>query len=171
MAQLRIRLSDPVSGTIIAKVIRDEAQVDMRLSYLSDAPRDLVEAVLVLLRGATEARCCWQDEPGEHRWLFRREGDEVRLGIVRFNDTFARLDDDRGELVFQTRCTLKRLASQVRGEMVQLRNRMGEAAYHERGAIPSPPSRWRSCNTPRHRPLSRWRLPSSRSWAKACGSP
>lgn len=138
MAQLRIRLSDPVSGTIIARVIQDETEITFAAWRITDAPRDLVDAVLVLLRGAPEARCCWQDEPGEHRWLFRRAGEEVRQRIVRFNDTFARRDDDRGELVFETCCSLTRLASQVRGEMLHLRNRMGEAAYQEAWRYPYP---------------------------------
>jgi hypothetical protein len=57
MAQLRIRLSDPVSETIIAKVAQDETEVTLAAWRITDAPRDLVDAVLVLMSGAPEARC------------------------------------------------------------------------------------------------------------------
>jgi hypothetical protein len=72
-------------------------------SYLSDAPADLARAAISLLEGAEEATCSWEEEPGEFRWIFEREGEELTLRILWFEDQYDRDPDDPGELRFSTR--------------------------------------------------------------------
>src|SRR5688572_1839754 len=87
-------------------------------SYSTDALGDLLQAVGVLLEGGGEARCSWDTEPAEFRWIFRRAGDEVRLGVLFFGDiewdeNGSPGPDEEGEVIFATRQPLLTLASAV----------------------------------------------------------
>jgi cytochrome c len=60
----------------------------------------------------------------------RRFGDdEVDLQIVRFDDGSSKLDDEKGKKLFEARCSVLRLATQVKGQMHQLLNEHGEDGY------------------------------------------
>jgi hypothetical protein len=43
-------------------------------SYLMDALGLLLEDVGSMLEGVDEARCSWEEEPGEYRWIFEGMG-------------------------------------------------------------------------------------------------
>ena len=61
--------------------------------------------------------CEWQDEPGEYRWLFEREGADLRIRILRFADTFSKLADEQGELLFATECPMLKFAILVKTQL------------------------------------------------------
>jgi hypothetical protein len=85
-----------VNGTI------SDDLIDFRVSasYLSDGLADLIICVWKLLEGENETFCSWQEEPGEYRWLFLREGDQVKLRILWFEDTFSKYKDVKGKEMF-----------------------------------------------------------------------
>ena len=134
-------------GSMEASVQADGQHLRMLISYLSDALGDLTEAVMVLLRSLElEKRICsWQDEPGEYRWIIHRAGKNVRVQILRFDQNFSRLPDERGECVFDTNCTLMRLATQTKG---QLQTNSGKKVTSPAGAIRF---RWQPFANLRHR--------------------
>jgi hypothetical protein len=107
-------------GWIEAGITDGVSQLSMVPSYLSDGPADLADAVIILLQGAQHATCSWQDEPGQYRWLLERQGDELEIKILRFEETFSRKLDEQGERLFSTRCTLARFAVQVHGQLQRL---------------------------------------------------
>lgn len=72
-------------------------------SYLRDALGDLLEAVGVLLEGAKTARCSWEEEPGEYRWVYNRRGADIELCIIFFRDLWSFEPDEKGTVVFETR--------------------------------------------------------------------
>jgi hypothetical protein len=111
--------------------LRDGAhEVSIRATYLTDALRDLVDAVIAVMRGASHVACTWQDEPGEHRWLFdRQDADEVTITIRRFDSTFSRQSDELGEIIFTARCPQRRLAGQLLTQMWHLLNDQGLEGY------------------------------------------
>ena len=90
--------------------------VDVTASYLRDALGDLVRAMESLLQGGTDARCSWEEEPGEYRWIFTSDGIAVSLGILQLPDNFPTLDDAEGIEIFRTSASLSDLASDFANE-------------------------------------------------------
>ena len=121
-------------GWADASVSSGGSALTMTVSYLSDALGDLARAVISLLseHAVGKVICSWQDEPGEYRWMMLREGDAVRVQIVMFDDCFSRKDCAKGRRLIRWECSLLRLATQVKGQMHQLLNDLGEDGYKER---------------------------------------
>lgn len=132
-------------GWTQASITAEGDPLNVSVSYLSDALSDLAESVLTLFRSPRrdQVTCCWQDEPEEHRWILHRVGEEVRVEIVRFDHSFSRLPDEQGQCVFETHCTLMRLATQVTGQLHQMLNEYGADGYHARWRHPFPMSTFR----------------------------
>jgi hypothetical protein len=55
-------------------------------SYLSDAPKALVSAVVAVVRGQVHVACLWTEEPGEYVWIFIRRGEDLELRILWHDD-------------------------------------------------------------------------------------
>lgn len=72
------------AGWATATVADEQAEVMFPASYLCDALRDFVDAVQSLFV-TTTAECVWEEEPGEVRWLFRR------------NETFINVQEECGD--------------------------------------------------------------------------
>lgn len=56
---------------------------------------DLTHAVIRLLRDVDHTTAFWEDEPGQYRWVFDRDGERVRVRILYFDRAFTRVDDER----------------------------------------------------------------------------
>jgi hypothetical protein len=82
-------------------------------TLLSDPLADLAEAVSVL-RATETARCAWDDEPGQYRWVLRRDEDHLHVTILWFPDSFSKRPDEEGAVVFSAVCRLRRFAVQVK---------------------------------------------------------
>jgi hypothetical protein len=105
-------------GWAEARLVDGAASATITASYLSDALADLLEAVAGLLAGAEETRCCWEEEPGEYRWIFRQDGRRVDLDVLWFDDDYDpetdfRGVDEQGKLVFTTQQSLRVLAAAI----------------------------------------------------------
>jgi hypothetical protein len=129
-----VRYSYALTGTGWAKahLANDEMETTIPASYLSDSLGDLLEAVGVLLEGAVEARCSWDVEPGEYRWLFDRSGPDVRVRVLAFPELWGKAPDDAGTLVFETREPLRALASAVLEGALAVLDQYGEEKYKAR---------------------------------------
>lgn len=62
----------------------------------------MIEAVALTIEGTPESRCFWAEEPGEYRWIFRRNGDVATLEILAFDDLRDGQPDDAGRIIFRT---------------------------------------------------------------------
>jgi hypothetical protein len=98
-------------------------------SYLGDALGDLLEALGVLLEGAAQARCSWEDEPGEYRWLFERTDSDVHLRVLAFPDQYAEEPDDQGKLLFEAQTPLREMAEAIADGAQSVLNEYGEDEY------------------------------------------
>jgi hypothetical protein len=129
-------------GWAEARIADDASHAVLTASYLSDALGGLLEAIGLLLEGASEARCSWEEEPGEYRWIFVRTGDnDVRLDILVFDDMYSRpakspgvvelrpQPDERGELRFSTTQPLDVLARAIADGAAATLGEYGEAGY------------------------------------------
>ena len=119
------------SGWADARVFADGCGNQMIISYLTDAPGDMVRAVIALFKmpEGGQVQFSWEDEPGEYRWTIERHGDTVAVKIVESQQNYSKLADDPWPLFFQTECSLLRLATQVRGQMQQIVNEYGLDRY------------------------------------------
>ena len=87
---------------------RDEdARVVMDVTFLTDALSDLADCTIALLSTSSirQFTCSCEQEPGEHRWLVRRDGDEMQLRVMQFDQCFSKRLDEDGRLVFSTQCS------------------------------------------------------------------
>lgn len=98
-------------------------------SYLSDALGLLLEAVGSLLEGTQEARCSWDEEPGEYRWVFVRSGDLVDLRVLAFPELWGNQPDSEGSLVFETQQELREAATAIADGAADVLAEHGEEGY------------------------------------------
>jgi hypothetical protein len=136
MFDFELRLAH--TGCIEARLSSPEQEVFVSATPLSDAPADLTRAILLLLEGSPEARCSWQEEPGEYRWLFTRQGGVVRLTVLDFPDAFSRQDDLRGECLFMGECELQWFASRLQQQFHYFLATLGAEDYQREWRYPFP---------------------------------
>jgi len=120
------------TGWAWASVGEGDSEVELTASYLSDALGDLLEAIGSLLEGGDAARCSWEEEPGEYRWVFTRDGAEVHLSILVFPDNFPPMRDDEGVEIFRISEPLIDLAASVGDAAQRVLDDYGEAEYLRR---------------------------------------
>lgn len=106
----------------------------MKVSYLTDALKDLLGALIDVTSGAEEARFYWWDEPGEYRWILRRSGDGVAVTILEFpdwwDDSGNPFPDEEGRLVFRSSVPLDVIVNKVALEAQRLLGEHGEHGEH-----------------------------------------
>jgi hypothetical protein len=85
-----------------AVVSDGEHRATVTASYLTDALRDLLDAVAVVAKGDSESRCLWTEEPGEFRWIFRRAHGDVEIEVIELKETYSRASDLEGTLRFRS---------------------------------------------------------------------
>ncbi|TBN57242.1 hypothetical protein EYE40_07425 [Glaciihabitans arcticus] len=120
------------TGWARSSVSDGNSKVELTASYLSDALGDLLAAIRSLLEGGDAARCSWEEEPGEYRWIFTREGGEAQLVILVFPDNFPPMRDDEGVEIFRTSEPLTDLAASVGYAAQRVLDEYGEAEYLRR---------------------------------------
>lgn len=101
-------------------------------SYLEDELGELLEAIGTMFEGADEARCSWEEEPGEYRWLFQGTGAEVHLRVVAFADVYSKELDHQGVVVFETRQPLREVARSTADGAQAVLDQYGEDEYLRR---------------------------------------
>ena len=120
------------TGWAEARVADGASSATITASYLEDALGELLETIAYLLEGAEKARCSWQEEPGEYRWIFERADAEVRLRVLEFSDNYSPDPDDRGTVVFETRAPLRGVAEAVAQGAQRVLDAYGEDEYLRR---------------------------------------
>ena len=78
MIRFKYQLSG--AGWAVATIGDERAEMTFPASYLCDAPRDFVDAVQSLFVTST-AGCVWEQEPGEVKWTFQRNGSRVSVHV------------------------------------------------------------------------------------------
>jgi hypothetical protein len=120
------------TGWAEARIKSGAAFAHLAPSYLSDALGDLLGALLELRRGQSNARCSWEDEPGEWRWLFAMSGDQLRVRILEFNDQYDQEPDSAGRQVFAAHESLDAVVTAVAQAARRLLEESGEDEYLRR---------------------------------------
>lgn len=125
--QFKYRLTG--AGWSEGSISDGHASATLTASYLEDALGDLLEAVGVLLEGAIDARCSWEEEPGEYRWIFSRQGNDVRLQVLGFEDMYSLKPDPAGYSIFETSLSLRDLAIAIADGAQAVLDEHGEDGY------------------------------------------
>ncbi|MDQ0930518.1 hypothetical protein [Streptomyces turgidiscabies] len=63
-----------------------QAKAELSVSYLTNAPEDLLTAVARLVSGDTETRAQFEAEPTAFRWIFHRQADDVWIRVLELRD-------------------------------------------------------------------------------------
>jgi hypothetical protein len=85
----------------IEAAISDQCQeAHITASYLSDAPSDILIAIMLLFEGRNETMCAWKEEPGEYRWIFKRECDLINIKVIWFEKSFSSKGNEEGQVIF-----------------------------------------------------------------------
>lgn len=92
----------------------------------------LLEAVGLLLDGADQARCSWEDEPGEHRWLFDAADSAVHLRVLDFQDMYPQEPDANGVVIFESTLPLREMARAIADGAQAVLDEHGETEYLRR---------------------------------------
>jgi hypothetical protein len=119
-------------GWAEATVSDGSSSATLTASYLEDALGELLEAIGTMLEGADEARCSWEEEPGEYRWVFQGSETDVHLRVLGFADVYSREPDHRGVVVFETRQPLRDIAEAVANGAQAVLDEYGEDEYLRR---------------------------------------
>jgi hypothetical protein len=98
---------------------------------------DLAEKIVALLKAdreglSTRLRCSWGDEPGEYRWVLANDAGDLTITILWFDTPWSHLADEKGEVLFSTKCSLLKFAIQVKTELRDAVDAMGEEEYKKR---------------------------------------
>lgn len=119
-------------GWAEARVSAGSSSARITASYLEDALGVLLEAVGLVLEGAQQARCSWEEEPGEYRWIFDRAGSDVRLRVLAFRDRDLDESDDQGVIIFETSQPLREMAAAIADGAQAVLDEYGEEEYLRR---------------------------------------
>ena len=114
-----------------ATLSTDDSRIVLPSSYLSDVLGDLLLAINALLEGAPEARCSWELEPGEYRWLFSQDDGALDLRILAFPDSWPIQPDEQGEVVFQVAGPLADVATDLTAGIADVLATYGEVDYRK----------------------------------------
>lgn len=117
------------TGWAQAHIADGASRATISASYLEGALGDLLEAVGALLEGADAARCSGEEEPGEYRWIFEREGADVHLRVLAFRDLYSSEPDENGAVAFTARQPLATLAGAIADGAQAVLDEHGEEGY------------------------------------------
>ncbi len=102
-------------GRLICSISHGGGEAVVTASNPSAAAADLAAAIEdAVTAGCGE--CYWQEAGGEYRWMFRRDGDQVRLAVLWSAGTLT-----GWEQVLSAECDLDTFARQVRDELHRVR--------------------------------------------------
>ncbi len=140
MRQPTLRLACTLTGRgwVEASLSDGSHELTLTASYLSDALSDLLWIVISLVEGAQEGTCAWQQEPGEYRWLFSRQEEQIEIRLLWFSETFSQRPDEEGECHLLLTCSLLKFATKIQRQYKHLLSTWGDAGYRETWGYPFP---------------------------------
>jgi hypothetical protein len=102
--------------------------------HVTDALGVFLRSVVQLLEGYEYAWCVWEDEPGEHKWIFCRNGLAVDIRILRFPTSFSGYGapDEWATTIFEATCPLLKFAIKVRNTVRRLADEVDADQYRLR---------------------------------------
>lgn len=121
------------AGWATATLSNGRSELNVTISYLTDALGDLTATIVGLLENARYARFSWEDEPGEYRWIIKKgvDGKTLHLKILGFGDVYDYREDEKGQVLFETECQLLQFAVQVKTALKTILQEHGVKGYKD----------------------------------------
>jgi len=104
-----------------------QAKAEVSVSYISNAPEDLLTAVARLLTGQAETRAQFEAEPTAYRWIFYRQVDDVWICLLELPD--GRAPDNKGTEIWSGRLGIDALGRAVIRCFDEVARTYGESGY------------------------------------------
>ena len=116
-----------------AEATLSDGKKDVKIfaSRLSDGLWELIITVWKIIEVENNAICSWQEEPGNYRWLFSRDGDQLKLRILWFEKAFCQLPDEKGKEVFVVSDDVVKMIRTIIRAYDKLLYEIGEKEYKE----------------------------------------
>ncbi|TPL93675.1 hypothetical protein [Mesorhizobium sp. B2-3-12] len=124
------RLDD--AGWADCDVAIDSKTASVEASYVGDALRDLVQATLAIVDGAPYAVARFLDEPGECRFVLEPQGNQTRVRLLSFPETWSEEPDGAGAVRLDAMCLLREFAEAVLTATRTILSSHGLQNYRER---------------------------------------
>ena len=121
------------NGWITATLSSGDTGVEIKASYLSDAPTALLRAIIGLLMGSGKETFYWSREPGQYGWLLSKDNNFLEIEIYKFTRALYGEWEERknsGVLIFKSTLPLKMFALQVNEQFDQLLTDYGIEGYN-----------------------------------------
>jgi hypothetical protein len=119
-------------------VADDHAEAEITASYISNAPEELLTAVLRLVAGETETRAQFEAEPTAFRWIFYRGGDDVWVRLLELAN--GSRHDKAGTEIWSSWQTVDSVARAVVRCFDEVERRYGASSYRDKWGSPFPRS-------------------------------
>ena len=129
--ELEYRLTG--TGWASCRVAINEKSTKVTASYLSDGLGELADAIRHISAGGETAKCSFDEEPGEYRWIFNKLiNQRIRIVLLFFDELWGGKPDTEGQLLVDELCDLRELdiATKIMLENVLLEN--GLDGYKEK---------------------------------------
>lgn len=120
------------AGWITATLIDDKTEIVLHASYLSDAPRDLLKAIVALIRGSNKETFFWLEEPGQYGWMLSKDKDILNIKIYDYSNwLYDKWEENlnRGKLIFSSSYPLIAFAKLINKEFTNLLKQHGLEGY------------------------------------------
>ncbi|MGE6575373.1 hypothetical protein [Paenibacillus xylanexedens] len=113
-------------------------QIEIPVSFLSDAVDEIARQFVALHKGATEVTMTMQTEPGEYRfWIKKRSQVIVQFMVYEMSDNFSTEAVTEGRLLMSEELSLVKLTKLFYRELSKLKE-MGLEEYHKRWSFDFP---------------------------------
>lgn len=122
------------AGWATSTVSDGDKRREMTISYLTNAPLDMIKAAIAILEGAESVRFSFDDEPGEHRWIIQAKetNEALQVRVLWFDDICCALPDEAGVEVFRCYSTRRAFAGEIRAALREVLQRHGMKGYKRR---------------------------------------
>jgi hypothetical protein len=135
---MQVRLEFEGSGWMRVSLTHGGQAAELLASYLDDTPRELLEALVRLVRTGGEDRILFNEEPGERPLRLRvLSGGLLRIEVHPPGED-GPPPEPLGEPLFRHTEPAERFAARVAAEFARVLREGGEAAYRDRWGYPFP---------------------------------
>ncbi|MFC8512813.1 hypothetical protein [Streptomyces sp. NPDC057257] len=136
MSQLTITWTLHHHGWALCKVADHSGEAEALASYVTSGPEQFLQAVARIALTDTEARAEFEGEPEVYRWLFRREGTDVEIDLLRANTS--RTPDSSAAVLWSSRHAITSVVRAALRAFDKVAHELGEDGYASQWGRPFP---------------------------------
>jgi hypothetical protein len=121
-----------------AEIKTDDFEGTLFSSGIWDAFSEMIEALIKVASGISDVRCNWQEEPGQHTWIFSKVGKEFHFKVVHYETNFSNASEESADKLFEGYIDFQKFASKVMNRMQKMVYEYGEDGFERIWRHPFP---------------------------------